>query len=134
MVQFCKIERAAMKLLEIKNNLVKLLYSETEMPVLGRFIVLSSEVKSYVAQFINLKSDSISSFAIAKLLFTFSSDGVVDNYDGSVEVIGYLQTKNDIDEFVEKIKIGPQMSSVKEVTVTVTPSDPLVDEVFEIAN
>ena len=84
MVQFCKIERAAMKLLEIKNNLVKLLYSETEMPVLGRFIVLSSEVKSYVAQFINLKSDSISSFAIAKLLFTFSSDGVVDNYDGSV--------------------------------------------------
>ena len=59
---------------------------------------------------------------------------VWNNQDGSVEVIGYLQTKNDIDEFVEKIKIGPQMSSVKEVTVTVTPSDPLVDEVFEIAN
>jgi len=76
-----------MKLLEIKNNLVKLSYTESEMPVLGRFIVLSSEVKSYVAQFVNLKSDTVSSFAIAKLLFTFSNDGVVDNYDGSVPPI-----------------------------------------------
>ncbi len=73
-----------MKLLEIKNNLVKLSYTENETPVLGRFIVLSSELKSYVAQFVNLKSDTISNFAIAKLMFTFSSDGVVDNYDGSI--------------------------------------------------
>lgn len=73
-----------MKLLEIKNNLVKLSYTETEIPVLGRFIVLSSGIKSYVAQFVNLKSDTVSSFAIAKLLFTFSNDGVVDNYDGSI--------------------------------------------------
>lgn len=62
------------------------------------------------------------------------SGKVWNNYDGSVEVIGYLQTKTDIDEFIEKIKIGPQMSSVKEVTVTVTPTDPPVDEDFEIAN
>lgn len=73
-----------MKLLEIKNNLVKLSYTETELPVLGRFIVLSSETKSYVAQFVNLKSDTVSNFAIAKLMFTFSNDGVVDNYDGSI--------------------------------------------------
>lgn len=76
-----------MKLLEIKNNLVKLSYTESETPVLGRFIVLSSEVKSYVAQFVNLKSDTVSNFAIAKLMFTFSSDGVVDVYDGSVPPI-----------------------------------------------
>lgn len=62
------------------------------------------------------------------------SGKVWNNYDGSVEVIGYLHTKTDIDEFIEKIKIGPQMSSVKEVTVTVTPTDPPVDEDFEIAN
>lgn len=84
MVQFWKVERVAMKLLEIKNNLVKLSYTETELPVLGRFIVLSSETKSYVAQFVNLKSDTVSNFAIAKLMFTFSNDGVVDNYDGSI--------------------------------------------------
>ena len=62
------------------------------------------------------------------------SGKVWNNYDGSVEVVGYLDTKKDIDEFVEKIKIGPQMSSVKEYTVTITPSDPLIDDVFEIAN
>ena len=62
------------------------------------------------------------------------SGKVWNNYDGSVEVIGYLQAKTDIDEFIEKIKIGPQMSSVKEVTVTVTPTNPPVDEDFEIAN
>lgn len=73
-----------MKLLEIKNNLVKLSYGEGENPILGRFIVLSAGAKSYVAQFVNLKSDSVNSFAIAKLLFTFTDDGVVDNYDGSI--------------------------------------------------
>ncbi len=73
-----------MKLLEIKNNLIKLSYGEGEQPVLGRFLVLAAEAKSYVAQFVNLKSDNIHNFAIARLLFTFTSDGVVDNYDGSI--------------------------------------------------
>ncbi|MGN0031061.1 MAG: hypothetical protein ACI37Q_03810 [Candidatus Gastranaerophilaceae bacterium] len=76
-----------MKLLEIKNNLAKISYTETETPVLGRFIVLATESKSYVAQFVNLKSDSINNFAIAKLIFTFTPDGVVDNYDGSIPSI-----------------------------------------------
>lgn len=73
-----------MKLLEIKNNLIKLSYDDGEQPILGRFLVLASDAKSYVAQFMNLKSDNIHNFAIARLLFTFSSDGVVDNYDGSI--------------------------------------------------
>lgn len=73
-----------MKILEIKNNLVKLAYTESEVPVLGRFIILTTDIKSYVAQFVNLKSDSVNSYAIAKLLFTFTPDGVVDNYDGSI--------------------------------------------------
>ncbi len=73
-----------MKLLEIKNNLVKLSYAATENPILGRFIILGSNEKSYVAQFVNLKSDTVNNYAIAKLLFTFTPDGVVDNYDGSV--------------------------------------------------
>ena len=73
-----------MKLLEIKNNLIKLSYGEGENPILGRFIVLATSAKSYVAQFVNLKSDSVNNFAIAKLLFTFTPDGVVDNYDGSI--------------------------------------------------
>ncbi|WP_295161409.1 acylphosphatase [uncultured Brachyspira sp.] len=62
------------------------------------------------------------------------SGKVWNNYDGSVEVIGYLQTKKDIDEFTEKIKIGPQMSSVKESNIVITPCDPPLDEIFEIVN
>ena len=62
-----------MKLLEIKNNLVKLSYEQTETPVLGRFIVLGSDKRSYVAQFVNLKSEETNNYAIAKLLFTFTS-------------------------------------------------------------
>ena len=73
-----------MKLLEIKNNLVKLSYGENENPILGKFIVLATSEKSYVAQLVNLKSDNVNNFAIAKLLFTFTPDGVVDNYDGSI--------------------------------------------------
>jgi len=73
-----------MKLLEIKNNLVKLSYSEGEVPIIGRFLILSSGNLSYVAQFVNLKADTVSSYAIARLLFTFTSDGVVDSYDGSL--------------------------------------------------
>ena len=76
-----------MKLLEIKNNLVKLSYADTEIPVLGRFIVLATDEKSYVAQFVNLKSDTVNNFAIAKLLFTFTPDGVVDNCDGSTPAV-----------------------------------------------
>lgn len=73
-----------MKLLEIKNNLVKLSYGENENPILGKFIVLATSEKSYVAQLVNLKSDNVNNFAIAKLLFTFTPDGVVDNYDASI--------------------------------------------------
>ena len=73
-----------MKLLEIRNNLVKLEFDESEKPILGKFITLTAEDKSYVAQIINLKSDGIMNFLIAKLIFTFTNDGIVDNYDGSV--------------------------------------------------
>lgn len=72
-----------MELIEIRNNLVKLAYTDDNRPVLGQFIALTSEEKSYVAQYVNLKSDNVNSFAVAKLMFTFSQDGVVNEYDGS---------------------------------------------------
>ncbi|CCY78550.1 acylphosphatase [Brachyspira sp. CAG:700] len=57
-----------------------------------------------------------------------------NNYDGSVEIIGYLESKKDIEEFVEKMKKGPEMSSVKESNVIIIPSAPPIEEVFEIDN
>lgn len=76
-----------MKLIEIRNNLIKLAYNEDERPTLGQFIALTGEEKSYVAQYVNLKADNMNNFAVAKLMFSFTSDGVVSDYDGSAPSI-----------------------------------------------
>ncbi len=94
-----------MKLLEIKNNLVKLSYEQTETPVLGRFIVLGSDKRSYVAQFVNLKSEETNNYAIAKLLFTVTPDGVVDNYDGSIPGLDFELTFLSSDELLDLLPI-----------------------------
>ena len=76
-----------MELIEIRNNLIKLSYKEDERPTLGQFIALTGEDKSYVAQYVNLKADNLNNFAVAKLMFSFTSDGIVNDYDGSAPSI-----------------------------------------------
>ena len=73
-----------MKVLEIKNNLAKLNYQSEENVALGRFIALEDSVRSYVGQVVNLKADIKANYAIARLLFTVSEDGIIDNYDGTI--------------------------------------------------
>ncbi len=73
-----------MKLLEIKNNLVKISFQPEEPIALGSFVAMMDAGRSYVAQVVNLKADLISNYAVAKLQFTLSNDGVIDNYDGSI--------------------------------------------------
>jgi len=73
-----------MDIIEIRNNLVKFSYGEEESPQLGQFIALTTNNKSYVAQYVNLKADSLNNFAVARLMFTFTKDGVVSEYDGSI--------------------------------------------------
>ena len=73
-----------MKILEIKNNLVKLSYDVEEALALGSFIALEEASRSYVGQIMNLKADIKSNYAVAKLIFTFTPDGIVDNYDGTI--------------------------------------------------
>jgi hypothetical protein len=115
-----------MQLLEIKNNLVKLAYAETERPILGRFIALSGEPRSYVAQLVNLKSDTVNNFAIAKLLFTFTEDGLVDDYDGSIPEINatveYLQTEELINllPIETPIKIGKLSQQVESLSLDIS--------------
>ncbi|MDY6310545.1 MAG: hypothetical protein SPL73_02400 [Cyanobacteriota bacterium] len=76
-----------MELIEIRNNLIKLSYTEEEKPTLGHFIALTSGDKSYVAQYVNLKADNMNNFAVARLMFTFNSEGVVSEFDGSIPSI-----------------------------------------------
>lgn len=73
-----------MKLLDIRNNLAKISYDADEAIALGKFIALADKNHSYVAQIVNLKADMACNFAVAKLLFTFTPDGIVDNYDGTI--------------------------------------------------
>ena len=109
-----------MNILEIKNNLVKLSYSSDENPILGRFIVLNGNEKSYVAQYVNLKSDQANNFAIAKLLFTFNTEGLVDNYDGSIPDVNSEISSLSADELLEllpvetPVKIG-KLSQLNEI-------------------
>ena len=101
-----------MKLLEIRNNLAKLSYEEDESPIIGSFVSISNEEKSYVGQFVNLKSDGRNNFGIAKLVFVYNSEGVVEDYDGSIPRIdselAYLHPSEILDLFpsADPIKIG----------------------------
>ena len=87
-----------MKLLEIKNNLAKIMYNAEEPIALARFIALQDSVRSYVAQIVNLKADVKANYAIAKLIFTVSEDGIIDNYDGTIpslnSQLSYLNAKD----------------------------------------
>jgi len=94
-----------MELLEIRNNLVKIGYEAGENPVLGKFITIDAQDKSYVAQVINLKSDLSSSFLIARLMFTYTSDGIVDNYDGSVPEISSKSEKLSSKELLDLLPV-----------------------------
>ncbi len=94
-----------MDILEIRNNLVKIAYSGEDNVQLGQFIALTSDEKSYVAQYINLKSDSLNNFAVAKLLFTFSSDGIVNNYDGTIPTSSYNIVNLPADELLSLLPV-----------------------------
>ena len=90
-----------MKLVEIKNNLVKLSYESEENIILIDFVALVSSAKSYVAQVIDFKINDVAKYVIAKLLFTFSSDGVVDSYDGSAPDINSQITNLNPEELLD---------------------------------
>lgn len=77
-----------MKVLEIKNNLVKVSYDIEDKLVLAGFTVIEDEATPYVGQIVSLKADNGISYAIVKLLFTFDSEGIVRNYDGSIPQLG----------------------------------------------
>ena len=73
-----------MKILEVKNNLVKISYDSEENLSLGGFLIIEDKSSPYVAQVVNLKSDNGLNFAVLKLLFTFNTEGILKNYDGTI--------------------------------------------------
>ncbi len=73
-----------MKILEIKNNLVKISYTAADSLVISGFVIIEDNQCAYVAQIMSLKADSGINYAIVKLLFTFNEQGIVKNYNGSI--------------------------------------------------
>lgn len=74
-----------MKILEVKNNLVKLHYdTASDNLVLSGFIVIKDVLQSFIGQIIHLESSAGNNTGIAKLLFTFDNNGVITSYSGAV--------------------------------------------------
>ncbi len=73
-----------MKVLEIKNNLVKIAFDTTDNLALGGFVIIEDTNNPYVAQVMNLKSEPATNYAIVKLLFTFNDEGILKNYNGTI--------------------------------------------------
>lgn len=73
-----------MKVLEIKNNLVKIAYDVADNLALSGFVIIEDSNTPYVAQVVNIKADTKSNFAIVKLLFTFNEEGILKNYNGTI--------------------------------------------------
>src|SRR5574344_1063974 len=74
-----------MQIVEIKHNLVKVAFDAAEENlVLSKFLVIKSPMKSFISQIVYIEATIAGNFAIAKLIFTFDSAGVVTDYDGAV--------------------------------------------------
>lgn len=111
-----------MKVLEIKNNLVKIAYDVKDNLVLSGFVIIEDENSPYVGQIMNLNADEETNAATVKLLFTFNSEGIVKNYDGSIPSVNAAVTNLPAKELLDimpvktPLKIGrlaQQKSSLK---------------------
>ena len=99
-----------MKVLEIKNNLVKVINETEEKLVLAGFVVIDDDKTPYVGQIMSLKADGGISYAIVKLLFTFDTEGIVRNYDGSIPK---LEANVNILDAKDLLEILPVQTPVK---------------------
>lgn len=95
-----------MKVLEIKNNLVKISYTTADNLLLAGFVIIEDEQKPYVAQVLSLKADNGTNYAIVKLLFTFNEDGIVKNYDGTIPSLDASITVLSSDELLDILPVN----------------------------
>lgn len=94
-----------MKILEVKNNLVKISYTAQDNLILSGFVIIEDSKSPYVAQVMSLKADSGLNYAIVKLLFTFNNEGVVKNYNGTIPELTANITRLSSDELLDILPI-----------------------------
>lgn len=89
-----------MRILEIKNSLVKISYDVEDDLALAGFAIIEDSNTPYVAQVVNLKAENGKNFAVLKLLFTFNSEGVLKAYNGTIPSLDAEITKLPADELI----------------------------------
>lgn len=94
-----------MKVLEIKNNLVKIEYDVKDNLALSNFVIIEDTNTPYVAQVVNIKADTTRNFAIVKLLFTFNEEGILKNYNGTIPSTKATVSKLPSNELLDIIPI-----------------------------
>ena len=94
-----------MKILEVKNNLVKISYTSKDNLMLAGFVIIEDSQIPYVAQVMSLKAESGINYAIVKLLFTFDSEGVVKNYNGTIPEMNASITRLSPDELLDILPV-----------------------------
>lgn len=94
-----------MKVLEIKNNLVKIEYDVKDNLALSNFVIIEDTNTPYVAQVVNIKADTTKNFAIVKLLFTFNEEGILKNYNGTIPSTKATVSKLPSNELLDIIPI-----------------------------
>ncbi len=57
---------------------------------------------------------------------------VKNNYDSSVEIKVYASKKEEINDFIEKVKVGPEYASISNINIVMTASDPYYKNEFVI--
>ena len=92
-----------MRILEIKNSLIKISYDVEDNLALSSFVIVEDKNTPYVAQVVNLKAESGRNFAVLKLLFTFNEEGVLKTYDGTIPSLEASVTKLPTEELLEVI-------------------------------
>ena len=97
----CKL----MKILEIKNNLVKISYDIDDNLALSGFVILEDTNYAYVAQVVSLKTDNALNLAIVKLMFTFDGEGVLKNHNGTIPSVNAVVSKLPANELLEVLPI-----------------------------
>ena len=95
-----------MKILEIKNNLVKISYDVNDNLALSGFAIIEDTNCPYVAQIVNLKTDGGNNYAILKLLFTFDEAGVLKNYNGTIPSENAQITSLPAEEILRLFRVG----------------------------
>ena len=95
-----------MKVLEVKNNLVKIEYSPEDNLLLSGFVIIEDSQSPYVAQILSLKADRGINYAIVKLLFTFNGEGILKSYDGTIPSFEADVSKINSDELLDILPIS----------------------------